>query len=155
MSSDALREIHAAIPHREPFLFVDRIVERAPDRLVTEWHVPAQAPFFRGHYPGHPLVPGVLICESAFQAGAILCAGDERDAVGQGTVPVLTKIGDARFKRTVGPGETLRCELELVERVGTARYMTARISCEGEAVLRIEFVVALKPVAATPAPRGS
>ena len=155
MTAGPLDEIHAAIPHREPFLFVDRIVERATDRLVTEWHVPEQAPFFRGHYPGNPLVPGVLLCESAFQAGAILCAEDARDALLDGAVPVLTKIGDARFKRTVGPGETLRCELVLDDRVGPARYMTAKITCEGETVLRIEFVVALKPVAATPAPKGS
>ena len=70
-------EIHAAIPHRDPFLFVDRIVERGEGRLVTEWTVPADADFLRGHYPDRPLVPGVLICESAFQAGAILCAGDD------------------------------------------------------------------------------
>jgi 3-hydroxyacyl-[acyl-carrier-protein] dehydratase len=155
MTSDAMSEIHAAIPHRDPFLFVDRIVERAESRLVTEWDVPAQAPFFRGHYPGNPLVPGVLICESAFQTGAILCAGDARDALNDGAVPVLTKIGDARFKRTVLPGETLRCELVLDERLGTARYMTAKVTCQGETVLRIEFVVAVVPAAATGAPKGS
>ena len=155
MSSDAMHAIHAAIPHREPFLFVDRIVERAEGRLVTEWDVPAQAPFFRGHYPGNPLVPGVLICESAFQAGAILCAGDAPDALSDGAVPVLTKIGDARFKRTARPGETLRCEVVLDERLGTARYMTAKVTCEGETVLRIEFVVAVVPAAATGASKGS
>lgn len=138
-------EIRAAIPHREPFLFVDRIVERASGRIVTEWRVPADAPFFRGHYPGRPLVPGVLICESAFQAGALLCALDERDAVPTGAVPVLTKIGDARFKRMLGPGETLRCEVTLDERVGIARYMKANLTCGGELVLRVEFVVAVTP----------
>lgn len=136
-------EIRAAIPHREPFLFVTRIVEREPNRIVTEWLVPHDADFFRGHYPGRPLVPGVLICESAFQAGAILCATDERDAVPEGAVPVLTKIGDARFKRMVGPGETLRCEVMLDERVGPARYMKAKLTCGGELVLRVEFVVAV------------
>ena len=149
MADPSLREIHAAIPHREPFLFVDKIIERGEGRLVTEWRVPVDAPFFRGHYLGKPLVPGVLICESAFQAGAILCAGDPRDVVPHGAVPMLTKIGDARFKRTVGPGETLRCELVLDERVGTARYMTAKITCNGESVLRVEFVVAVMAGAAT------
>jgi len=136
-------EIRAAIPHREPFLFVDRIVERGEGRLVTEWTVPPEADFLRGHYPGRPLVPGVLICESAFQAGAILCAADGRDAVPQGAVPVLTRIGEARFRRMVGPGDTLRCEVTLDERVGPARYLTAKVSCGGQSVLRVQFVVAV------------
>jgi len=146
--------IHAAIPHRDPFLFVDRIVERADGRLVTEWTVPASADFFRGHYPGRPLVPGVLICESAFQAGAILCAGDDRDVTPEGAVPVLTRIGDARFKRMVGPGDTLRCEVTLDERVGPARYLTARLSCDGQSVLRVQFVVAVT-AAGAPAAEGA
>ena len=138
-------EIHAAIPHREPFLFVDRIVERDPERIVTEWHVPSDAPFLRGHYPGRPLVPGVLICESAFQTGAILCANESTP---DGAVPVLTKIGDARFRRRVVPGETLRCEVALVERVGPARYMKAKVTCAGELALRVEFVVTVAAASA-------
>jgi 3-hydroxyacyl-[acyl-carrier-protein] dehydratase len=149
-----LDEIHAAIPHRDPFLFVDRIVERSEGRLVTEWTVPADADFLRGHYPGRPLVPGVLICESAFQAGAVLCAGDERDATPAGAVPVLTRIADARFKRMVSPGDTLRCEVTLDERVGPARYMTAKLSCGGKGVLRVQFVVAVT-AAEAPAAGGA
>lgn len=147
-------EILAAIPHRAPFLFVDRVVERADGRLVTEWTVPPDADFLRGHYPGRPLVPGVLLCESAFQAGAILCVGDERDATPDGAVPVLTRIGDARFKRMVGPGDTLRCEVTLDQRVGPARYLTARLSCAGKSVLRVQFVVAVT-AAGAPAAEGA
>jgi 3-hydroxyacyl-[acyl-carrier-protein] dehydratase len=132
-----------AIPHRAPFLFVDRVVERGMDRIVTEWHVRPDAPFFRGHYPENPIVPGVLICESAFQAGAILCAGDQPGA-GAAT-PVLARIERARFTRPVGPGETLRFEVELVDRAGPARRFSARASSEGRDVLRVEFTVALLP----------
>jgi 3-hydroxyacyl-[acyl-carrier-protein] dehydratase len=143
MDNAAKLDIQAIIPHREPFLYVDRVVELGPGRIVTEWDVRADAHFFRGHYPGQPLVPGVLICESAFQSGAILCAADERDSIPEGAVPVLTRIADARFRRRVGPGETLRCEATLDERVGPARYMTAKVSSGGQAVLRVQFVVAV------------
>jgi len=134
--------IRAAIPHREPFLFVDAIVEEGPDVLRTRWTVPPEADFLRGHYPGKPLVPGVLLCESAFQAGAILCARDT-EAAGPDVVPVLTRIGEARFKRMVGPGATVECEVRLDQRVGPARYLTARLSVGGKAVLRVEFTVAV------------
>jgi 3-hydroxyacyl-[acyl-carrier-protein] dehydratase len=140
-----MEAIHDAIPHREPFLFVDRIVERGEREIVAEWDVRADAPFFAGHYPGHPLVPGVLLCESVFQAGAILCAQDARDPLPPGAVPVLTKIGEARFKHMVGPGETLRIHVTLDERVGSARFMTGRVTSGSRTVLRVEFAVALAP----------
>jgi 3-hydroxyacyl-[acyl-carrier-protein] dehydratase len=133
--------IEAAIPHREPFLFVDAILERSDARVVVEWTPKPDAPFFRGHYPGRPIVPGVLICESAFQAGAILCASDPLAA--SGGVPVLAKVSEARFRRPVAPGETLRIEVSLDERVAAARFMTAKVTCSGENVLRVQFVVTI------------
>jgi 3-hydroxyacyl-[acyl-carrier-protein] dehydratase len=141
-----MQDIHDAIPHREPFLFLDRIVERADSAITAEWDVRADAPFFVGHYPGHPIVPGVLLCESVFQAGAILCSQDARDHVPPGAVPVLTKIGEARFKHLVGPGETLRIHVTLDERVGSARFMTGRVTSAGRTVLRVEFAVTLAPM---------
>lgn len=139
--------IHAAIPHREPFLFVDRILDRTDKEIHAEWTVRADAPFFEGHYPGHPIVPGVLLCESVFQAGAILCSHDASDRVPEGSVPVLTKIGDARFKHVVRPGERLSIHVTLDERIGAARFMTGRVQSEGRTVLRVAFVVALAPLA--------
>lgn len=142
--------IRDAIPHREPFLFVSRILEQSADRIVCEWDVSPDHEFFRGHYPGSPLLPGVLVCESSVQAGAILCAtGDARDEVPAGAVPVLTRIRDARFRQMVAPGDTLRFEVTLDERVGPARYMTARVTRDGKNVARVEYVVAM---AAAPVP---
>ena len=67
-----LDKVKAIIPHREPFLFVDRIVEQSEGRIVTERTVRAEEPQFEGHYPGSPLMPGVLLCEACFQTGAML-----------------------------------------------------------------------------------
>ena len=136
-------EVRDVIPHREPFLFVDRVVERGAGRLTTEWTVPPDSDFLRGHYPGRPIVPGVLICESAFQSGALLCAQEAAEAEPDGAVPVLAKIGDARFKRMVAPGETLRCEVALEERLGAVRYLSAKTTCGGALVLRVSFAVSV------------
>ncbi len=134
--------IEALIPHRDPFLFVDRIVERAADRIVTEWDVAPDFYAFRGHYPGYPVLPGVLISEFAFQSAACLFADGSEPRVASGAVPVLTKIEDARFRRVVRPGETLRAEVEVTERLGPARYCKAIVTCGGETVVRLRFTVA-------------
>jgi 3-hydroxyacyl-[acyl-carrier-protein] dehydratase len=141
-----MESIHAAIPHRDPFLFVDRILDRTDKEIHAEWTVRADAPFLEGHYPAHPIVPGVLLCESVFQAGAILCAHDAKDRSPEGSVPVLTKIGDARFKHVVRPGETLAIHVKLDERVGSTRFMTGRVQSAGRTVLRVTFVVTLAPL---------
>jgi 3-hydroxyacyl-[acyl-carrier-protein] dehydratase len=134
--------IEALIPHRAPFLFVDRIGDRGADRIVCEWDVPSDLAAFRGHYPGHPVLPGVLISEFAFQSAACLFASGEDPTVHARAVPVLVRIEDARFRRIVRPGETLRAEIEVVERIGPARYCKGVVTCAGETVLRLRFTVA-------------
>ena len=141
-------EIEALIPHRAPFLFVDRVLEHASDSILTEWHVAADAPFFRGHYPGFPLVPGVLICEAAVQAGALLAALESREVAVERGMPVLVKLGEARFRRMVRPNETLRIAVSLDERLGPARVRTARVTSGTENVARVTFTVALAVVGA-------
>lgn len=141
-STSSRAEIEGLIPHRDPFLFVDRIVERAADRIVTEWDVPVDLAAFRGHYPGHPVLPGVLISEFAFQSAACLLASGADPRVTPAAVPVLTRIEDARFRRIVRPGESLRAHVEVVERVGPARFCKATVTCGAETVLRVRFTVA-------------
>ena len=102
-----------AIPHREPFLFVDQIVELSDDRIVTTKYIDPEYDVLRGHYPGQPVMPGVLLCECCFQAGALLIAnrlGVDNHSDG---IPVVTRIQDARFKRIVRPGDTLQVEVTL------------------------------------------
>ena len=135
--------IEAAIPHRDPFLFVDRVLDVGDGAITTEWDVAAHLAAFRGHYPGQPILPGVLISELAFQSAAILLATPHAASLAKGVVPVLTRIEDARFKRVVRPGETLRAVVEIVERVGPACYLKARITCDGATVLKVSFTVAL------------
>jgi 3-hydroxyacyl-[acyl-carrier-protein] dehydratase len=135
--------IEALIPHREPFLFVDRVIDMGADTITTEWDVPADLFAFRGHYPGRPLLPGVLTSEFAFQSAAILLVSSSAMQSAPRAVPALTKIEDARFKRAVLPGETLRAAVEVIERLGSACFMKASITCGGATVLKVRFTVAL------------
>ncbi len=128
----------SSIPHRPPFLFVDEVVEVSDDRIVTTKLADPDAEFFKGHYPDHPVMPGVLICECCFQAGALLIA-HKLDGAEVGTVPVITRIQDARFKRMVRPGQTLQIEVTLDEELDGAYFMTGRVTVEGKAVVRVAF----------------
>ena len=130
-------QILAAIPHREPFLLVDEIVEWTEDRIVCAKTFSGQEDFFAGHYPGFPLVPGVLLCEAAMQAGAILLSRHLAGAADK--VPVATRMNDVRFKRMVRPGEALRLEVELNERLADAFFLTAKVSVDGKVAVRFEF----------------
>ncbi|MDY6862003.1 MAG: 3-hydroxyacyl-ACP dehydratase FabZ family protein, partial [Thermodesulfobacteriota bacterium] len=110
-----MEEILKAIPHRPPFLFVDKIVELSDTRIKTTKLIDPEEPFFKGHFPGNPIMPGVLVCESIFQAGAILfskIAGITGD-LAYGT-PLLTRINQAKFKGMVKPGDLLEIEAELM-----------------------------------------
>jgi len=138
VSTEETARVLALIPQRPPFLFISRIVDLTEDEIVTEWDVDPAADFFRGHFPGAPLMPGVLLVECALQAGAALCAGE----AAPGAVQVVTRVRDARFKHMVRPGDTVRCNARLTERVGPARYMQAVLTVGAATALRVRFVVA-------------
>lgn len=136
-----MEQVLKAIPHRPPFLFVDRILELTETKIRTTKEISPEEPFFKGHYPGNPIMPGVLICESIFQTGAILLASVAGN-IGEG-VPVLTRIGNAKFKTMVKPGALLEMEAELVEKMGNAFFLKGRASVAGKTVVTVEFAVSL------------
>lgn len=138
-------EVEALIPHRDPFLFVDEILERdlADERpsVRVRWTVRADSDFYRGHYPGRPVTPGVLLGEHAFQAGAILVSLRLGGFSEDDGVPVLTRIESAKFKRMVAPGDTVETEAVAVERLGPAWYMEAVVRVGGKVAVRLRFVL--------------
>ncbi|MDH4068575.1 MAG: 3-hydroxyacyl-ACP dehydratase FabZ [Dehalococcoidia bacterium] len=136
-----MEEILNAIPHRPPFLFVDRIVELTATKIRTIKEVRPEEPVFAGHYPGQPIMPGALICESIFQTGAILLS-KMMGGMGEG-IPVLTRINNAKFKSIVKPGTTLDVEAELVEKVSNAYFMKGKASVAGKTSVTVEFTVTL------------
>lgn len=139
-------EFARLIPHRPPFLFVDRVNEIEDRRVLATRYVDPESAFFRGHYPGMPIMPGVLICECCFQAGAILIAHRAgAHAMPSAGVPVLTRIHDARFRRVVRPGETLTIEVMLDDELENAYHLIGKAYVDGEQAVRVGFACMLAP----------
>lgn len=138
MSTNAVNNpIHAAIPHRPPMLLVDEIVEQSPERIVCRKTFNADEFFVHGHFPGFPLVPGVILCESALQSGAILIAAHVK--VDEAMVPVATRLDGVKFKKMVRPGDTIEIEVTLNEVVSSAYFMTGKITVQGKLAARLDF----------------
>ena len=142
------------IPHRPPFLFVDEIVSEAPDSLVAKRTFRADEDFYKGHYPGAPITPGVLLCEAVFQTGALYMA---RMMAGQGNsagVPLIAKIGDVRFRNPVYPGETIVIEVKKKESLGGFTMMSGNIKSGEKRVMTVDFAVIWKTPEGSPAARA-
>lgn len=130
------------IPHRPPFLFVDEVLELEPGASArARWRLPPDAPFLAGHFPGNPILPGVVIVEALAQTGALAAMADPAN---RGKLALFAGIDRVRFRRVVRPGETLELHTELTRRTGpvgegrgTATVAGAR-TCE--ATLRFAFV---------------
>ena len=124
------------IPHRPPFLFVDRVLEENGDTIKTEKKIDPKEQFFEGHYPGKPIMPGVLIFEAIFQAGAIMMG---KRIPNEGRIPVITRVNKIKLKHAVHPGDTLQVEVTLKDLVSTAAYMTGKASVNRKTVVSLEF----------------
>jgi 3-hydroxyacyl-[acyl-carrier-protein] dehydratase len=140
-----LQAVLDTIPHRPPFLFLDRIDEIRADGVTCSRTFRADEPFYAGHYPGNPITPGVLLCESVFQAAAIFLT---KKLQGEGGVaadktPVLCRIEEAKFKGMVRPGDTVSIEVKHIETLQQFHFMTGTVRREGKAVLTIRFALAL------------
>jgi 3-hydroxyacyl-[acyl-carrier-protein] dehydratase len=132
-------DIERLIPHRDPLLWIDEVTELSPRRIVARRFVDPGLDVFRGHYPGRPVLPGVFLCETAMQAGAILIASQSDEAIPPGHVPVATRINNVKFKQMVRPGDTLEIEVELTDRLAGAFYMAAKVRVAGKTAATFDF----------------
>jgi 3-hydroxyacyl-[acyl-carrier-protein] dehydratase len=140
-----MEEIYRRIPHRPPFLFVDKIIEITDTGARASLTIKPDFSFFEGHYPGNPIMPGVLLCESVFQTGAVFLSDylSEESLTDENITPVLSRIRDARFKRMVKPGDTVEISVSLVERMGQFFNMSGEIRKEGKIALTISYALAM------------
>jgi 3-hydroxyacyl-[acyl-carrier-protein] dehydratase len=139
----SLERIKAAIPHREPFLLIDEIIEESESRIICRKTFIGDEFWYRGHYPDYPITPGVILCEAAMQAGAVLLSKLVAESVD--SVPVATRANNVQFKQMVLPGDTIELEVELTERVANAFFMKAKVTAKGKVACRFDFACTLAP----------
>jgi beta-hydroxyacyl-ACP dehydratase FabZ len=134
-----VKEILNYIPHRYPFLLVDRIIEiHGSEKIVGIKNVSFNENFFQGHFPNRPVMPGVLICEAMAQVGAIF-AHNARGGRDDNKVFVLTGLDNVKFKRPVEPGDQLRMELTILKRRGSFWKMQGVATVDGKLVAQAEI----------------
>lgn len=142
-----MHHITELIPHRPPFLFVDEIVSESTDGLVARRTWRAEEDFYRGHYPGAPITPGVLLCEAVFQTAACFMALKARSAgakLGEG-VPLIARISEVRFRNPVYPGDSVMIEVKQKDAMGGFTMLGGSIKkADGTRVMNVDFSVAWK-----------
>jgi 3-hydroxyacyl-[acyl-carrier-protein] dehydratase len=142
MSTLDVRAIMGRIPHRYPFLLVDRVIEILPQRrIVAIKNVTINEPFFQGHFPGAPVMPGVLIIEALAQAGAVLLLSDIPDR--ESKLVYFTGIDEARFRRPVVPGDQVRLTMDVLKLRSKTCKMRGVAEVDGELVAEAEIMSAL------------
>jgi 3-hydroxyacyl-[acyl-carrier-protein] dehydratase len=133
------RAIQELLPHRPPFLLVDRIIELVPrERIVGIKQVTINEPFFQGHYPGAPVMPGVLIVEALAQVGAVLALREIEDR--DRRIPLFSGINSARFRRPVVPGDTLVLEVTALRVGSRVQRMRGEAKVDGQIVAEAEIM---------------
>jgi 3-hydroxyacyl-[acyl-carrier-protein] dehydratase len=140
MDVNAIEQI---LPHRYPFLLVDRVLSLEPmKKLVAVKCVTVNEPFFAGHFPGHPVMPGVLILEALAQAAGLLAKGSMLEETGD-KVTYLMAIDNARFRKPVVPGDRIELHVEVVKRKGDIWKEKGVARVDGEVVAEAEFMALL------------
>ena len=138
-----VRQIIDVMPHRYPFLLVDRIVEMEGNRIVGIKNVTINEPFFQGHFPGHPVMPGVLIIEAMAQAGGLLLMSLAKQDEHKSKVVYFMALDAVKFRRPVVPGDQLRLELEMLKFGGRTCRMKGQAFVEGQLACEAEMMAAI------------
>src|SRR5579872_5627180 len=137
-----INQIRRLLPHRYPMLLVDRIVELEAERIVGIKNVTANEPFFSGHFPDFPVMPGVLIVEAMAQTAGVLVLNSIPDR--ESKLVLLVAIESAKFRRPVVPGDQLRIEMTVIRRKGSVAKIAGRATVDGMLVSEAEVMCKLQ-----------
>ncbi len=134
-----IQEILEVLPHRYPFLLVDRVLEReAGKRIVAIKNVTMNELFFQGHFPGHPIMPGVLIIEAMAQVAGLMVMEKGSDSI-----PLFASMDNVKFKRPVTPGDQIRFEVEMIKIKSTFVRTAGKAYVDGKVVAEAEFMCSI------------
>jgi 3-hydroxyacyl-[acyl-carrier-protein] dehydratase len=149
-----IQEIMGLLPHRYPFLLIDRVVEFEPaKRVVAIKNVTVNEPFFQGHFPDYPIMPGVLVIEAMAQAGAIIMLSEIPDR--ENKLVVFTSIEQAKFRRPVTPGDQLRIEVNVISFRPRAGRMEGKAYVDGKLACQATLTCMVVPRAQEPRPAAT
>ena len=142
------QQIKEILPHRSPFLFVDRVTEMVPGKSIKGYkNISMNEYFFQGHFPGHPILPGVIICEAMAQLSGVLLLEEEDQ---QGKLAFFAALDQVKFKRPVVPGDRMDMEIEVISfrhsiaKVKGQAFVDGELACEGLITCKIMDRVADK-----------
>jgi beta-hydroxyacyl-ACP dehydratase FabZ len=145
-----IRAIQALLPHRYPMLLVDRIIEMDRERIVGIKNVTANEPFFGGHFPGFPVMPGVLIVEAMAQTAGVLILGQIPDR--ENKLVFLASVERAKFRQPVVPGDQLRLEAVVLKNKVSVAKIAAKALVDGHVVAEAELMCSLRNKTPEPEP---
>jgi len=137
-------EIKKMLPHRYPFLFVDSVLEITQEKIIAQKNCTNNEPFFQGHFPDYPIMPGVLQVEGLAQAAGIFLKNKYKDELDESIIPLFLGIDKARFKREIRPSDVLIYEVTLEEKRETIFFVSGKISCEGKLCTKARLMLGFK-----------
>jgi 3-hydroxyacyl-[acyl-carrier-protein] dehydratase len=137
-----IKDIHNLIPHRYPFLLVDRVLEVNKERIISIKNVSINEEFFNGHFPGNPIMPGVLQVEAMAQSACLLLMHEHIEDI-ENSLIVFSKIANAKFKKTVVPGDQLNMNLKLINKRRNFVTMEGKATVDGDIACQLEATAAI------------
>ncbi|MFW6262622.1 MAG: 3-hydroxyacyl-ACP dehydratase FabZ [Thermotogota bacterium] len=141
MTIDQIKEL---LPHRYPFLFVDSVQDINEERIIAQKNCTINEPYFQGHFPNYPIMPGVLQIEGLAQVSGIFLKHKYREELNESIIPLFLGIDKARFKREIRPSDVLIYEVKLEEKRETIFFVSGKISCDGKLCTKARLMLGFK-----------
>ena len=130
------------IPQKDPFLFIDKVIDCTEDTITVTKKLKPEMDFYKGHFPGNPITPGVILCESAFQTAALLMAMQGQSASDSITA-LVSRVQSAKFKNVSRPDDEITVHVKIKEVMANAAFFSGKVSANDQTLLQIQFSCAL------------